>query len=124
MTFTGGPGVFTVPGPVADAVAAATEHGLTPYVVPEQSSKAALLDAIARALSFPAWFGHNLDALADCLGDLSWLPDGPLALIWQRPSALRSADPASYAAVNEILARAAEESRRTARPLSVLLTGR
>ena len=26
--------------------------------------------AIAQALSFPDWYGHNLDALMDCLTDL------------------------------------------------------
>ncbi len=26
--------------------------------------------ALAEALSFPAWYGHNLDALYDCLTDL------------------------------------------------------
>jgi hypothetical protein len=30
------------------------------------------IEAIARALGFPGWFGGNWDALEDCLGDLSW----------------------------------------------------
>lgn len=34
--------------------------------------KEALLQNFAAALRFPAWFGHNWDALEDCLGDLSW----------------------------------------------------
>ena len=34
--------------------------------------KSGLLTALARALDFPDWFGGNWDALADCLGDLSW----------------------------------------------------
>lgn len=36
--------------------------------------KHTLLARIADALEFPQWFGHNWDALADCLSDLSWLP--------------------------------------------------
>lgn len=34
--------------------------------------KETLLQNFAAALRFPAWFGHNWDALEDCLGDLSW----------------------------------------------------
>lgn len=34
------------------------------------------LAQIAIALDFPDWFGHNWDALADCMSDLSWLPQG------------------------------------------------
>ena len=31
-----------------------------------------LLERLAAALAFPAWFGGNWDALEDCLTDLSW----------------------------------------------------
>ena len=34
--------------------------------------KPALMQALAGALRFPAWFGGNWDALEDCLTDLSW----------------------------------------------------
>jgi len=34
--------------------------------------KEALLERVALALGFPAWFGGNWDALEDCLGDLGW----------------------------------------------------
>jgi RNAse (barnase) inhibitor barstar len=33
-----------------------------------------MLAAIGKALRFPEWFGHNWDALADCLLDMGWLP--------------------------------------------------
>ena len=36
--------------------------------------KADLLQRIADSLRFPSTFGRNWDALADCLGDLQWLP--------------------------------------------------
>ena len=36
------------------------------------AAKEELLKNIAQALDFPDWFGHNWDALEDCLTDLSW----------------------------------------------------
>jgi RNAse (barnase) inhibitor barstar len=45
-------------------------------------NKAEMLDAIAQAMSFPDWFGHNFDALADCLDDMAWRPaEGYLILL-------------------------------------------
>jgi len=34
--------------------------------------KGEVLAELARSLKAPDWFGHNWDALADALGDLSW----------------------------------------------------
>jgi len=45
-------------------------------------SKDALLERLAAALGFPAWFGGNWDALEDCLGDLGWRTgDGHVILL-------------------------------------------
>lgn len=35
--------------------------------------KGEFLATVARAIQAPDWFGHNFDALADALADLSWL---------------------------------------------------
>lgn len=37
-------------------------------------TKDEMLSAVGRALRFPEWFGHNWDALTDCLLDMGWLP--------------------------------------------------
>lgn len=36
--------------------------------------------AIYRQVDAPEWAAANLDALADVLRDLSWLPEGPVEL--------------------------------------------
>jgi hypothetical protein len=46
------------------------------------ADKVAVLAGIARAMTFPAWFGANWDALEDCLTDLSWrVADGHVLLL-------------------------------------------
>jgi len=82
------PGRHRVSAPLSQILAEAEDAGITVHVVDSPRSKAAALDAIGTALSFPAWYGRNLDALEDCLRDLSWLSGGPHALIWVNPRAL------------------------------------
>jgi len=37
-------------------------------------NKDEMLTALGTGLRFPEWFGHNWDALTDCLLDMGWLP--------------------------------------------------
>ncbi|ATE59041.1 barstar family protein [Thauera sinica] len=70
-------------------------------------TKADLLARIASAMRFPDWFGHNWDALADCLTDLSWLPAPAYVLELRHFGDLRSAAPDAAGTLLEILAGAA-----------------
>lgn len=62
-----------------------------------------VLDRFAAALRFPDWFGRNWDALADCLGDLSWLPADGYLLLLDHADAWRAAEPGQFATALEIL---------------------
>lgn len=90
---------------VTEHVERARARGAVPYVLDGTAigTKADLLAAIASALSFPSYFGRNLDALYDCLTDLSWLPEGEHVLIWESPSTLRDAHPADFRAIVDVL---------------------
>jgi hypothetical protein len=50
------------------------------------ADKPQLLKNIAAALQFPDWFGHNWDALEDCLTDLSWRQAPGYVLLFEKPS--------------------------------------
>ena len=49
------------------------------------AAKEQLLKNIAQALEFPDWFGHNWDALEDCLSDLSWREAAGTILLFEQP---------------------------------------
>jgi hypothetical protein len=51
------------------------------------ADKVQLLKNIASALGFPDWFGHNWDALEDCLTDLSWRDAPGTVLLIESPRA-------------------------------------
>jgi RNAse (barnase) inhibitor barstar len=83
--------------------ALASHPDATPHVVDGPGSKGKFMTAVAAALSFPDWFGRNLDALADSVRDLSWLPPGEHLLVWRDPAKLRGGDPFTFHQLEEIL---------------------
>lgn len=63
-----------------------------------------LLQCIAAALEFPARFGDNWDALADCLGDLAWLPAATgYAWLFDHADAFRDAAEPDFDTLCDIL---------------------
>lgn len=60
----------------ADEVVDAVKGSSLSPVRVKFADKVQLLKNLAIALGFPDWFGHNWDALEDCLTDLSWR-EGP-----------------------------------------------
>lgn len=115
------PGVRTVRRAATAVAADAERQGASVVVLRPSASKAELLDALGQGLEFPGWVGQNWDALADALGDLSWLPPGPKVVVWTGPDALRSAQPAAYRTALEVLRDGVRRSMVSGRPLTVLL---
>jgi RNAse (barnase) inhibitor barstar len=66
------------------------------------TGKAELLRALAEAFSFPSHFGHNWDALVDCLSDMSWLPAAGYVCLFLNADAFRTADPRAHETFLEI----------------------
>lgn len=78
-------------------------------------TKSEVLAAFGEALSFPDWFGHNFDALHDCLYDIA---ENTL-LLWDGWSTFARGDERAFRVMLDVLA---EPTRGTAR-FVVLLRG-
>lgn len=97
-------GVYRLSCPLSILEANVALSGLTLFEANLETShgKGEFLATLAQVLRAPDWFGHNWDALADVLTDLSWQPaDGyVLLLCGQGTWGLSEAD---YATVTGIL---------------------
>lgn len=86
--------------------------------------KADFLDRMAAALSFPDWFGHNWDAFADCMNDLSWRDAPGHVLVLTHADDFLHADPGGFAIAIDILGDAAAAWAADAVPLWVFVDNR
>ena len=62
----------------------------------ECHDKDELLRRLPVSLRLPATFGHNWDALADCLRDMHWIPAWGHVLLFEHADELRQAAGADY----------------------------
>jgi len=85
--------------------------------------KSTVLEAFARSLAFPAWVGHNWDALDDALRDLSWWPAGRRGRVIVVRGAGRTATtvPRVLETLRDVLVRAGNRWAVTDTPLVVLV---
>jgi hypothetical protein len=101
--------------------AAAEELGVCRIDLAGCHDKATLLRRVAGALPLPADFGHNWDALADCLRDPSWRPAWGHALLFDHAGTLRDGDEAAFEVLLGILDDAATFAMEQDRPFFALL---
>lgn len=70
-----------------------TENGRTYFVATINAMKCisrnGLLKEFANCFDFPAYFGYNLDALDECMRDLSWLQEKNFKIIVRNMSVLK-----------------------------------
>lgn len=67
-------------------------------------TKERFLAALAEALSFPAWFGQNWDALEDCLTDMSWSNAEGYVLILRHADGLHGRSEGDFLTALRVLA--------------------
>jgi RNAse (barnase) inhibitor barstar len=76
--------------------------------------------AIAKAFHFPDYFGHNWDAVYDCLTDMSWLTADGFVLVLDRFDRFAANEPEQWQIAMKVLQDACAFWRPLARPFLVL----
>jgi len=79
------------------------------------------LEAIGRSLGFPEWFGHNWDALNDCLLDMGWRPAEGYVVILEHCDGLHARAEADFVTLMQAFQNAANEWREQEVPFWCLV---
>ena len=99
-------GVFFVTGSDLEAIEMASQQNDAFYCfidLQHCQSKSLLMQALAHGLNFPHGFGSNWDALADYLGDLSWLASDAFIICFANADRYRNAHEEDFKTLIEIL---------------------
>ena len=87
------------------------------------SDKASLLAACQQAFDLPGYFGHNWDALEECLNDLAWAPAAGYVILVDDVAEFAAQHPGLWATLLAILTEVTGNWAKTDTPLFVLLRG-
>ena len=108
-------GVYHLPHGDRDKASAAGEangYCVFPVDLRRVHDKEELLDTLAKALAFPEWFGHNYDALYDCLCDMGWRPAEGYLILLGHCDGIHGRAEQDFITLLDIFNRAAEEWRQ------------
>lgn len=99
-------GIFRLNCSVDELRAAAAQAGIALFEADLSAvhGKGEFLAAVALALKAPDWFGHNWDALADALGDLSWQSAAAYVLVLRNGGDTLGLNAEEFETVSAILA--------------------
>lgn len=87
----------------------------------ENDDLAGALRLLAEALALPEYFGGNLDALHDCLTDLSWRDNPATVLLITGCDELRDAEPDSFDSLIDVFTAVADFWRGQSVPFWVFI---
>lgn len=117
-------GVHHLPhGPIDDLLAGVAAAGCLLLRVDlfGARNKDEMLAAVGKALRFPEWFGHNWDALADCLADMGWMPATGYVIILDRCDGIHARAESEFVTLMQVFQDAAQTWREDGVPFWCLV---
>lgn len=85
------------------------------------AGKPALLKALEKGIHLPDHFGHNWDALADCLEDDEWMDRNGVVILWQGAEKFRKAHHEDFETALDIFSEASEYWQEHRKPFWLFL---
>ena len=104
------------------AIACGVDFGTSNSTVGwHQPGKPALLKALEKGIHLPDHFGHNWDALADCLEDDEWMDKHGVVILWQGAEQFRKSHHEDFETALDIFSEASEYWQEHRKPFWLFL---
>jgi RNAse (barnase) inhibitor barstar len=84
-------------------------------------SKSAFMEAFAKGMNFPSYFGNNWDAFEECLTDLDWCLSSKYIIIYDHLNNFAQAEPQQWEVARDIFQSAVDYWADTDTPLYIFL---